>query len=115
MEEKLISRLESAVTRLESLSAGGFSGGGEISRDASAAGPSIAAFDDLISQYVTNVISVAENIGGQVLDISKVIEEAFNVQKELLVEISQTQVNLFDSHKLHATLLRCSSKSAFLN
>ncbi|KAG6417540.1 hypothetical protein SASPL_119723 [Salvia splendens] len=91
MEEKLISRLESAVTRLESLSAGGFSGGGEISRDASAAGPSIAAFDDLISQYVNNVISVAENIGGQVLDISKIIEEAFNVQKELLVEISQTQ------------------------
>ncbi|XP_057783085.1 cyclase-associated protein 1-like [Salvia miltiorrhiza] len=91
MEEKLINRLESAVTRLEALSTGGFNRGGEISRDAGAAGPSIAAFDDLISQYVNGVISVAENIGGKVLDISKIIEEAFNVQKDLLIEISQTQ------------------------
>ncbi|KAL8540243.1 hypothetical protein ACS0TY_001721 [Phlomoides rotata] len=88
MEEKLISRLESAVTRLETLSTGGFrqAGAAETGMD-----PSIAAFDDLISQYVNRVMSAAENIGGHVLDISKIIEEAFNVQKELLIQIKQTQ------------------------
>lgn len=106
MEESLISRLESAVTRLETLSAGGFrqAGAAEISRDA--ADPSIEAFDDLISQYVNRVMSAAENIGGQVLDISKIIEEAFNVQKELLIQIKQTQVNFFPKFRSLMFLIR---------
>ncbi|KAI3448039.1 hypothetical protein Pfo_004704 [Paulownia fortunei] len=93
MDENLITRLESAVTRLEALSVRGFRqvGAAEVGGDAAAMDPSIVAFDDLISQYVNRVTSAAEKIGGQVLDISKIIEEAFNVQKELLVKIKQTQ------------------------
>ncbi|KAL8540645.1 hypothetical protein ACS0TY_002042 [Phlomoides rotata] len=53
--------------------------------------PSTAAFDDRISQYVNRVMRTAENIGVHILDISKIIEEAFNVQKELLIQIKQTQ------------------------
>ncbi|KAK6159463.1 hypothetical protein DH2020_006777 [Rehmannia glutinosa] len=59
--------------------------------DAFAMDPSIVAFDDLISQHVNRVTSAAEKIGGQVLDVSKIIAEAFNVQKELLIKIKQTQ------------------------
>lgn len=98
MGDNLITRLESAVTRLEALSAGGGFrqvGAAVISRDSAATDPSIVAFDDLISQYVNGVTSVAEKIGGQVLDVSKIIEEAFNVQRELLVKIKQTQVNFY--------------------
>lgn len=97
MNENLINRLESAVTRLEALSVGGFRqvDAAEVSRDAAAMDPSIVAFDDLISQYVRRVASAAEKIGGQVLDISEIIEEAFSVQKELLIKIKQTQVNFF--------------------
>ncbi|KAL3651824.1 F-actin-capping protein subunit alpha [Castilleja foliolosa] len=94
MDEKLITRLESAVGRLEALSTGGGSCQVNASvngSDAAAMGPSIVAFDDLILQYVNRVTSVAEMIGGQVLDVSKIIEEAFNVQKKLLVKIKQTQ------------------------
>ncbi|GFP97317.1 cyclase-associated protein 1 [Phtheirospermum japonicum] len=94
MDENLITRLESAVGRLEALSAAGGSrqvDASEYGGDAAAMGPSIVAFDDLISQYVNRVTSVAEIIGGQVLDVSKIIEEAFNVQKKLLVKIKQTQ------------------------
>ncbi|KAK6120956.1 hypothetical protein DH2020_045296 [Rehmannia glutinosa] len=97
MDENLITRLESAVTRLEALSArqvGAAEGGG----DAAAMDPSIVAFDDLIYQYVNRVTSAAEKIGGQVLDVSKIIEEAFNVQKELLIKIKQTQ---FDNALFH--------------
>ncbi|KAK6143463.1 hypothetical protein DH2020_023811 [Rehmannia glutinosa] len=97
MDENLITRLESAVTRLEALSArqvGAAEGGG----DAAAMDPSIVAFDDLIYQYVNRVMSAAEKIGGQVLDVSKIIEEAFNVQKELLIKIKQTQ---FDNALFH--------------
>ncbi|KAL0386963.1 UNVERIFIED_CONTAM: Cyclase-associated protein 1 [Sesamum radiatum] len=94
MDENLITRLESAVTRLEAMSAGGFlqvDHVADAAGDASAMDPSIVAFGDLISQFVNRVVSAAENIGGHVLDISKIIDKAFHVQKELLVKIKQTQ------------------------
>ncbi|TQD78526.1 hypothetical protein C1H46_035922 [Malus baccata] len=83
MEEKLIQRLESAVSRLEVLS---LSGGG---RSATARGfqgapldPSIMAYEDLIGQYLGRVSAVAEKIwgggGGQVLGITKVLQQAFS-------------------------------------
>ncbi|TYI45461.1 hypothetical protein E1A91_D13G038000v1 [Gossypium mustelinum] len=92
MEAKLIERLEAAVARLESLSAGGISARGlpdgvdEVSSD-----PSILAFDDLMAQYAARVSAAAEKIGGQVLDVTKLVLEAFSVQKKLLIEIKQTQ------------------------
>lgn len=86
-------RLEAAVARLETLSVGGLRQGVPLDDggDAAATDPSIIAFDDLISQYVGRLTSAAEKIGGQVLDVSKIIGEAFNVEKELLVKIKQTQ------------------------
>ena len=96
MEEKLIARLESAVARLESLSTGFGSRGLPAFDDdtaaASSSDPSILAFDDLISQYLGRVSSAAEKIGGQVLEVTNVLQEAFNVQKELLIKAKQTQV-----------------------
>ncbi|PIN24600.1 Adenylate cyclase-associated protein (CAP/Srv2p) [Handroanthus impetiginosus] len=93
MDESLVKRLEAAVARLEAFSAGGIWKGvaPEDGGDAAAMDPSIVAFDDLISQYVNRVTSAAEKIGGQVLDVSKIIAEAFNVQKELLIKIKRTQ------------------------
>ncbi|KAL4615742.1 hypothetical protein ACB092_07G148700 [Castanea dentata] len=99
MEEKLIARLESAVARLESLSTGFGSRGLPAFDDdtaaaaaaASSSDPSILAFDDLVSQYLGRVSSAAEKIGGQVLEVTNVLQEAFNVQKELLIKAKQTQ------------------------
>ncbi|KAL3621237.1 F-actin-capping protein subunit alpha [Castilleja foliolosa] len=93
MDENLVKRLEAAVARLEALPAGGLRQGFAMEEDGAAAAmdPSIVAFGDLIAQYVGRVTSAAEKIGGQVLDVSKIIDEAFNVQKELLVKIKQTQ------------------------
>lgn len=96
MEEKLIARLESAVARLESLSTGFGSRGlpafdDDTAAAASSSDPSILAFDDLISQYLGRVSSAAEKIGGQVLEVTNVLQEAFNVQKELLIKAKQTQ------------------------
>lgn len=83
-------RLEAAVSRLEAFSAGGFYHGGD-GGGAASVDPSIVAFEDLISQCVGRVTSAGEKIGGQVLDVSNVIAEAFNVQKELLVKIKENQ------------------------
>ncbi|KAL0356715.1 UNVERIFIED_CONTAM: Cyclase-associated protein 1 [Sesamum calycinum] len=93
MDANLVKRLEAAVLRLEALSAGGFQRGVELedSGDAAAADPSIVAFDDLISQCVSRVTSAGEKIGGQVLDVSRFIAEAFSVQRELLVKTKQSQ------------------------
>ena len=96
MEEKLITRLESAVARLESLSTGFGSGGSSgFGEKAASSDPSILAFDDLIGQYFGRVSSAAEKIGGQVLEVTNVVQEAFNVQKELLIKAKQTQVTDF--------------------
>ncbi|XP_022727364.1 cyclase-associated protein 1-like [Durio zibethinus] len=92
MEGKLIERLEAAVARLEALSISGVSARGlpdsgvEVASD-----PSIVAFDDLMAQYAARVSGAAEKIGGQVLDVTKILLEAFSVQKKLLIEIKQTQ------------------------
>ncbi|XP_075504362.1 cyclase-associated protein 1-like [Primulina tabacum] len=92
MDENLIKRLESAVSRLEALSATGFRSGGVTEEVGYAdTDASIVAYRDLESQYVGRVMSAAEKIGGQVLDVSKVIAEAFSVQKELLVKVKSTQ------------------------
>ncbi|XP_041015777.1 cyclase-associated protein 1-like [Juglans microcarpa x Juglans regia] len=91
MEEKLIARLESAVTRLEVLSTGFGSGGVPGIDVETVSDPSIVAFDELIGQYLGRVSSAAEKIGGQVLEATKILQEAFNVQKELLIKTKQTQ------------------------
>ncbi|KAL7002703.1 F-actin-capping protein subunit alpha [Sarracenia purpurea var. burkii] len=92
MEEKLIERLESAVSRLEALSAGFRPGiSPDSGGDAGPLDPSIVAFDDLVAQYIGRVSDAAEKIGGQVLDVTKVLAEAFSVQKELLVKIKKSQ------------------------
>ncbi|KAI4295531.1 hypothetical protein L6164_035570 [Bauhinia variegata] len=98
MEEKLIQRLESAVARLEELSAGvqsrGLPGGvgdAALSGVDVAADPSIVAFDDLMGEYVGRFSSAAEKIGGQVLDVTNIVKEAFAVQKDLLIKVKQTQ------------------------
>ncbi|XP_010447072.1 PREDICTED: cyclase-associated protein 1 isoform X2 [Camelina sativa] len=101
MEEDLIKRLEAAVTRLEGISSNGggvvsVSRGGDFSidDDVASSDPSILAYDDLISQCVGRALTAAEKIGGVVLDVTKVVAEAFASQKELLVRIKQTQPDL---------------------
>ncbi|CAL5375635.1 unnamed protein product [Camellia sinensis] len=90
--EKLIGRLESAVVRLEALSAGFRTGVSlESGGDATALDPSITAFDDLMAEYVGRVSASAEKIGGQVLDVTKILAEAFSAQRELLVKVKQTE------------------------
>ncbi|KAL1215741.1 Cyclase-associated protein 1 [Cardamine amara subsp. amara] len=96
MEEDLIKRLEAAVTRLEGISSNGgvvsLSRGVDFSTDVVAASdPSILAYEDLISQCVGRALTAAEKIGGPVLDVTKIVAEAFASQKELLVRIKQTQ------------------------
>ncbi|KAL9296422.1 hypothetical protein ACSQ67_022318 [Phaseolus vulgaris] len=94
MDEKLVQRLESAVSRLESLSAGfhpSASPASAVDASDAALDPSVVAFADLIDQYVTRFSRAAEAIGGQVLDVSKLVREAFDVQKELLIKLKLTQ------------------------
>ncbi|KAA0036607.1 hypothetical protein IC582_001643 [Cucumis melo] len=93
MEEKLIQRLESAVCRLEALSPAGFSTRGiSLSNDDNAASePPILAFEDLMRNYVRKVSDAAEKIGGPVLEATRIVEEAFSVEKQLLVDVKQTR------------------------
>ncbi|XP_024979484.1 cyclase-associated protein 1 [Cynara cardunculus var. scolymus] len=91
MEEKLLQRLESAVARLESLSVGSQSRGIDLDAIAASSDPSILAFDDLLTEYVGRLSSAAAKIGGQVQEVTNVLNEAFSVQKDLLIKIKQTK------------------------
>ncbi|KAL2319073.1 hypothetical protein Fmac_032949 [Flemingia macrophylla] len=53
--------------------------------------PSVSAFSDLINQHVARVFRAAETIGGQVLDVTILVRDAFVVQKELLIKLKQSQ------------------------
>ncbi|XP_042521124.1 cyclase-associated protein 1-like [Macadamia integrifolia] len=91
MEENLIQRLESAVARLEALSTG-FPQAGSSDVDVDApVDAAIVAYDDMTAQYLARVSAAAEQIGGQVVDVTKILEEAFSVQKELLINVKRTQ------------------------
>lgn len=92
MDVKLIQRLELAVARLEAVAGGIRPGGGapESGVDTTS-DPSIVAFDDMMAQFMSKVLAAAEKIGGKVLEATKIIEEAFLVQKELLIKVKQTQ------------------------
>ncbi|XP_074313396.1 cyclase-associated protein 1-like [Silene latifolia] len=96
MEAELLSRLEKAVTRLESISTAAprsrdfnFSGADDVA--ASASDPAIAAFDDFMVSRVGRVSAVAEKIGGKVLEASDVLKEAFSALRDLLVRVKHTQ------------------------
>ncbi|KAK7264300.1 hypothetical protein RJT34_31907 [Clitoria ternatea] len=92
MDEKLILRLESAVSRLEALSSGFPPGASPAAASSDATlDPSVVAFSDLIDQNVGRVCSAAQVIGGKVLEVTKLVHEAFAVQKDLLVQLKLTQ------------------------
>lgn len=94
MEQALLTRLESAVARLETLAASG-SAPLVSSRDlpgASALDPAISAFEDLVADSLGRVSASAGKIGGQVLDATKILEEAFAALRELLVKAKRSQV-----------------------
>ncbi|XP_071691792.1 cyclase-associated protein 1-like [Rutidosis leptorrhynchoides] len=98
MDDKLIQRLESAVARLESaaarlesLSLGSHSHDIDVDAAAASTDPSIIAFDDFMAEHVGRVCGAASKIGGQVNDVTNVLNEAFTVQKELLIKIKQTK------------------------
>ncbi|GAQ84855.1 Adenylate cyclase-associated protein [Klebsormidium nitens] len=94
--EALVRRLEIAVEKLES--AGGIasgSGGATGQPDPSTASPtesslatSVAAFDELIDTAVTKFVGASEAIGGPVREASKLLEEAFKRERNVVLAIS---------------------------
>ncbi|GFS46178.1 cyclase associated protein 1 [Actinidia rufa] len=64
---------------------------GCFSGDAAEMDLATIAFDDLIPQFIGRASVAAEKIGGQVLDVTKVLAEAFSAQRELLVKVKQSQ------------------------
>ncbi|CAL5005951.1 unnamed protein product [Urochloa decumbens] len=94
MGEALIGRLEAAVSRLEALTAGShpsIAPRGLPDNAAAAQDPAILAFDDLVASAVGRVSAAAGKIGAEVADVTRLVEKAFLVGKDLLVRTKQTQ------------------------
>lgn len=94
MGEALIGRLEAAVSRLEALSAGACSSIAPrgLSDTTSPHDPAIVAFDDLVASALGRVSAAAGKIGADVVEVTRLVEKAFLVGKDLLVRTKQTQV-----------------------
>ncbi|XP_078171647.1 cyclase associated protein 1 [Carex rostrata] len=94
MEKALVERLEAAVVRLEAAIASGSisASARELDGDLFAAtDPAILAFDELVDGPLRRVLTAAEKIGGKVLEATKILEEAFGVEKGLLIKAKQSQ------------------------
>ncbi|KAK8918990.1 hypothetical protein KSP39_PZI020970 [Platanthera zijinensis] len=92
MEKGLVVRLEAAVRRLEELSVGSQ----QLVSEKNFAGdlpldPAVNAFDGIMDRFLRRVMLAAEKIGGQVLEVTKILEQAFLVERELLIQAKQTQ------------------------
>ncbi|CAM6099043.1 unnamed protein product [Calypogeia fissa] len=51
--------------------------------------PSVSAFDELVATKLVRVMSVAEKIGGSVLQTTEVLKSAFDAERQLVVIVSQ--------------------------
>ncbi|KAJ3672854.1 hypothetical protein LUZ60_006228 [Juncus effusus] len=96
MEKELVERLEAAVVRLEAAIAGGSISAAsrelDLAVDSPAVtDPAILAFDELVQGSLKRVVAAAEKIGGKVLESTKILEEAFLTEKELLIKAKQSQ------------------------
>ncbi|KAJ0981909.1 hypothetical protein J5N97_010164 [Dioscorea zingiberensis] len=93
MEKDLVARLETAVARLEALAVAGSHAAISSSgvTDAPSLDPAISAFDELVAKFLGRVSAAADKIGGKVLEATKILEEAFAVEKDLLIKAKQSQ------------------------
>ncbi|GJN03660.1 hypothetical protein PR202_ga21130 [Eleusine coracana subsp. coracana] len=94
MEEALIGRLEAAVSRLEAVNAGQHHPSitpRDLVDDASARDPAILAFDELVAGALGRVSTAAGKIGGDVAEVTGLVEKAFLIAKDLLVRTKQTE------------------------
>ena len=94
MEKALVERLEAAVARLELLASGSQP---SISPGENAVDPALKAFDELTEKSLGRISAAAEKIGGDVLEVTKILKEAFSALRDLLVESRRRQVVLFSS------------------
>jgi len=102
MEGALIGRLEAAVSRLEALSVGAQPSIAPrgLPEDASARVPASLAFGDLVAGALGRVSAAAGKIGAEVAEVTRLVEKAFLVGKDLLIRTKQTQVNLLHGRKI---------------
>lgn len=94
----IVQRLEAAVARLESIegrsttaSARALPADVSVSAGSPAASldASVSAFDSLIDSDVARVLAAAQKIGGQVLQGSQVLKEAFSVERGIILAIAK--------------------------
>ncbi|KAL6647370.1 hypothetical protein ACP70R_014807 [Stipagrostis hirtigluma subsp. patula] len=99
MEAALVGRLEAAVSRLEALNAGAHPSVAArgLGDAASAQGPAISAFDELVDGALGRVSAAAGKIGAEVAEVTRLVEKAFLVGKDLLVRTRQTQKPTMES------------------
>ncbi|KAI5062933.1 hypothetical protein GOP47_0021480 [Adiantum capillus-veneris] len=92
----LVQRLEAAVSRLEKTQGQGQSAS-LSSRDlplmdaatSVAVDASVSAFDSLIETHVGRVLSASQQIGGQILQGSQLLKDAFFIERSIVLAISK--------------------------
>eukprot|EP01018_Ginkgo_biloba_P002006 Gb_04306 [translate_table: standard] len=116
--ETLVTRLEAAVSRLESIEAklglgsSSFSSTRAIEESPiSSVDPSISEYDELVGKSLGRVLGNAEKIGGQVLEGTLVLKDAFGAQRDILLNFKKCKATRVVScwHKLYSMLICWSS------
>lgn len=97
--EELVARLEAAVSKLEfigskvgvapSPSASSSAREFQAPPTSSVANPGINEYDELVQKSVGRVLGAAEKIGGQVLQSTHILKDAFAAQRDLLLNFKK--------------------------
>lgn len=89
----LVSRLETAVERLEKAGVGdkGGQGGASAGAEEECTVPYVLAYDDLLSGPFKTFYDCSQKIGGDVATITKLVQECFINQRAFLVMASKSQ------------------------
>ncbi|XP_064381833.1 adenylyl cyclase-associated protein 1-like [Halichondria panicea] len=82
----LVSRLETVTTRLESVAA---SGGGGTTPPAAGTSESVEAFDVVLNGKIKTFFELSKSFEGEVAEQSKLVEEAYQLVRGILVLASQ--------------------------
>ncbi|CAH1247995.1 CAP1 [Branchiostoma lanceolatum] len=88
----IVKRLEAVTTRLEAAAGTGGGGGGadgSVGEDTGSLAPFVQAYDDIVSGVFAQVVSLSQQIGGDLSKQVEMVKLAVQAQREFIVQVAK--------------------------
>ncbi|XP_078585473.1 adenylyl cyclase-associated protein 2-like isoform X5 [Branchiostoma floridae x Branchiostoma japonicum] len=88
----IVKRLEVVTSRLEAVAGSGGSGGSadvSVAEDSGSLAPFVKEYDEILSGVFAKVVSLSQEIGGDLSKQVVMVKEAFQAQREFIVQVAK--------------------------